>query len=965
MLQNAVVHTEPGKTLDQGSILLRDGQIEAVGKHLKAPVDATIRDMGGAHIYAGFIDAYVEIEAPANPQNPRSSWSDLVHPEWVSADNYQANKKQVKARHKLGFTHIHTVLDSGIYRGQSSLIALNEAATISLPSVSQVVDFYRRPRGSGGYPEALLGTIAVMRQTLYDAEWYATAKAIYAKHPDKNEAPDEDISLASLAEARSLKTPFLIKAKNETYAQRVFDISNEFDLSFWLLGSGYEYRRLTEIARSKPFIILPVNYPSEPDITDPWRAAQYTTAELKHWDMAPDNAARLVGTGVDIAFSTSGLKELKRFRKNLDLSIQRGLSQTAALAALTTTPARYFGLDQTLGKIQAGYQADLVVVDGNYFSADNPVRSVWIGGVEYPVNPEPELQLSGKWKFTMEQMQGILEFKGKPEHPHGILTIDTSKFSLKNIKLDGTGISWSLDLTKSDLHDAGITRFKGSLFDHVLQGAAIYASGKKHNWTARGHIATDKEKDRPRATSSNLHPTYPEGAFGFKQLPEQYRSVFINDATIWTSGPLGILEHADLVIEMGKIKQVGKNLTAPKGSHIIEAAGKHVTPGLIDAHSHTAGESINEGSQSITSEVRIQDVLDPDDISIYRELAGGLTTIHVLHGSANTIGGQNSVIKLRWGSDAHGLVMRQSPLSLKFALGENVKQSNWGDHNVTRYPQTRMGVEQVLRDAFTRARDYQNSIEIHAKQTKWRKRLIPPRKDLELDILVEVLKGNCRVHVHSYRQDEILMMLRVAEDFGFTVTNLEHGLEGYKVADHLAKHGAGAATFSDWWAYKFEVYDAIPYNAVIMQNAGVLVSFKSDSDELARRMNLEAAKGIKYGGMTEIEAMNTVTINPARQLKIDKWVGSLEVGKDADFVVWSKHPLSTQAMCEQTWIDGRQYFGLEQNESMLKRDAQLRQALIQKILSSDEDDEQAKDQYKEHPRPNPDRDNLYWEQGVK
>ncbi len=965
ILENATVHTEPGETLHPASIIIRDGHIEAVGKNVKAPADATRLDMDGAQIYAGFIDAYVEIKSPQLSQGARSNWSDLVHPEWVAVDNFTPDAKQIKARHKLGFTHMHAVLDSGIFRGQSSLIALDKSATVSLPEVSQVMDFYRRPRGSGGYPEALLGTIAVMRQTLYDADWYHQAKTIYTRHPDKNKAPEEDIALASLAHARTKKTPFLIKTKNETYALRAFDISHEFDLNHWLMGSGYEYRRQAEIAAAKPFIILPLNYPGKPDITDPYRAAQYTTDELKHWDMAPDNALRLTGANVDIAFSTSGLKELKQFRKNLEKSIDRGLSKATALAALTTTPSAYFGLGQNHGKIKAGYLANLVVVDGDYFETENPVKSLWIGGIEHIVDPEPELTLHGKWDFNMETLKGVLAFQGKPDHPRGTLTIDTSKFKLKNLRIDGSLISWSIDLNESPLPKAGVTRFRGSISAQELQGLAVMANGGNHPWTARNHSTVPEDKKQQPAAATLLQPTFPEGAFGFQQLPEQPRTIFINDATLWTSGPQGIMKKADLIIEKGKIKKIGQNLSAPRGSHLIEATGKHVTPGLIDPHSHTAGESINEGSQSVTSEVRIQDVLDPDDINIYRQLAGGLTTIHVLHGSANTIGGQNSVIKLRWGSDAHSLIMEQAPLSLKLALGENVKQSNWGDNNVTRYPQTRMGVEQVLRDAFTRAQDYQIRLDTHAKRIKWRKTHIPPRKDLELEPLVEILKGNCRVHVHSYRQDEILMMLRVAEDFGFTVTNMEHVLEGYKVADEMARHGAGAATFSDWWAYKFEVYDAIPYNAVIMQDAGVLVSFKSDSDELARRMNLEAAKGIKYGGMTEIEAMNTVTINPATQLHIDQWVGSLEVGKDADFVVWSKHPLSTQAVCEQTWIEGRRYFSLEQNTSLLRRDDQIRQKLFQKILKNKDDENDSWEHYKEHSRPNPNRDDLSWERGVK
>ncbi|NQT64521.1 MAG: amidohydrolase family protein [Candidatus Marinimicrobia bacterium] len=964
VLKNAIVHVEPGQTLPNASVAIRDGLIEAVGINIDVPRDAAIVDMNGNHIYAGFIDAWVDVEPKELKPSPRSHWIDLVHPEWVASDSYTPDDKAVKERKKLGFTHIHVGHNKGIFRGQSSLIDLDGSASITTPSVSQSLDYYTRERGADGYPEALLGTIAVMRQTLIDADWYEKSQSIYAKHPDKNEQPKEDLALATLALARSEETPFLFRTAHETAAQRAIDISHEFDLKLWLMGSGYEYRRLSEIAQARPFIILPLNFPGKPDVTQPHRADQYTTEQLKHWDMAPDNARKLVNSGVDIAFTSNGLQELKQFRKNLSLAIERGLSEKAALAALTTTPAKHFGLAKTHGKIKAGYQANFVVVKGSYFDATNPVQSVWARGTKHDVDLNFNDEFAGKWDFSLEKMQGQLTIKSSPYHTSGKIKLDTTIISLNHLKLDGKQISWSADLSKTETPQ--MIRFQGNWDNGMLSGVAVYPNAQEHEWTASGRTAVDAEAEAPKVTTSNLKLSFPEGAFGFEQLPQQPASLFINDATLWTSGPQGIIQNCDMLIEKGKIKKIGKNLTSPRGAQVIEADGKYVTPGLIDSHSHTAGASINEGSQSITSEVRIQDVLDPDDISIYRELAGGLTTIQVLHGSANTIGGQNSVIKLRWGSDAQDLIMKRAPQGLKFALGENVKQSNWGDKNVTRYPQTRMGVEQVLRDAFTRARDYKYNLDNYSKKSKWRKTLTPPRRDLELDPLVEVLEGTRRVHVHSYRQDEILMMLRVAEDFGFTVTNMEHVLEGYKVADQMARHGAGAATFSDWWAYKFEVYDAIPYNAVLMQNAGVLVSFKSDSDELARRMNLEAAKGIKYGGMTEIEALNTVTINPAKQLKIDKWVGSLEEGKDADFVVWSHHPLSTQAKCEQTWVDGKRYFSLEQNAELLASDDQTRLDIIQKILNTkDEDRPGASPDPGNHKFQQPYRDDQAWEGGAR
>jgi imidazolonepropionase-like amidohydrolase len=404
--------------------------------------------------------------------------------------------------------------------------------------------------------------------------------------------------------------------------------------------------------------------------------------------------------------------------------------------------------------------------------------------------------------------------------------------------------------------------------------------------------------------------------------------LLIKNATLWTSAAAGVVEQGDLLIRDGKIAAVGKAVTAPANAVVIDAAGKHVTPGIIDAHSHTAvNGGVNEPSSSITAEVRIGDVIDATDVSIYRQLAGGVTAANVLHGSANTIGGQNQVIKMRWGRDADALKFENAMPGIKFALGENVKQSNWENAN-SRYPQTRMGVEQIIRDGFQAAREYQR------KRAAWaaNKTGAEPRRDLQLDTLVEILDKKRVIHVHSYRADEILMFTKLAKEFGFTVATFQHVLEGYKVADAIRSIGAGGSSFSDWWAYKMEVYDAIPFNGALMHRAGVVTSFNSDSDELARRLNTEAAKAVKYGGLSEAEALNFVTINPARQLRIDNRVGSLEVGKDADFVIWSAHPLSTAARAEQTWIDGARYFDRTTDATLREEARRERERLVAKAL---------------------------------
>jgi imidazolonepropionase-like amidohydrolase len=396
------------------------------------------------------------------------------------------------------------------------------------------------------------------------------------------------------------------------------------------------------------------------------------------------------------------------------------------------------------------------------------------------------------------------------------------------------------------------------------------------------------------------------------------------------TGTKGTIENGIILIRGGKIAAVGTAVAVPEDAQVIDAAGQFVMPGIIDAHSHIAAESINEGSISVSSMTGIEDVLDPRDVDIYRELAGGVTTSNVLHGSANPIGGKNAVIKHRYGKDAKGLLFEGALPGIKFAMGENPKRSR-GSGPAARYPETRMGVIDVIREAFTRARAYQKEWKEYAEKKRGgAKGLIAPRRDLELEPLVEILEGKRLVHAHCYRADEILQLLRVAEEMGFRIATLQHVLEGYKVAKEIREHGAGASTFSDWWAYKIEAYDAIPYNAALMVEKGVLVSINSDSSEEARHLNQEAAKTMKWGGLSEEQALSLITINPAKQLRIDDRVGSIEVGKDADIAIFDKHPLSVYAVAQKTLVDGEVYFDRARD---LERRAEIetrRKALLEK-----------------------------------
>ena len=412
--------------------------------------------------------------------------------------------------------------------------------------------------------------------------------------------------------------------------------------------------------------------------------------------------------------------------------------------------------------------------------------------------------------------------------------------------------------------------------------------------------------------------------------------ILIRNATILTVSH-GTIEKGDILIKDGKIAAIGSDLKAPGDAQIIDASGQFVSPGIIDCHSHIAIDGgINEGTVSVSSMVNIADVLNSDDISIYRDLAGGVTTANILHGSANAIGGQTIVIKLRWGQPASKLPFEGALPGIKFALGENPKRSNYRLAGMPdRYPATRMGVEETIRSAFTEARDYRKAWDDYNKRAAaGEKNLIPPRRDLKLDPLVEVLEGKRYVHAHCYREDEILMLLRVAKEFGFHVQTLQHVLEGYKVADEIAAAGTGASTFSDWWAYKVEAYDAIPYNAALMTQRGVIVSINSDDAAEATHLNQEAAKSIRYGGLSHDEALKLVTLNPAIQLGIDKRVGSIDVGKDADLAIYNHDPLSAYAVVEKTLIDGRVYFDrtkdIADRPALAKEKKELQEKLAKK-----------------------------------
>jgi imidazolonepropionase-like amidohydrolase len=950
-LTNARLVTAPGKVVEGGTLVVRDGRIEAAGRGITAPPDAVVRDLGGRTVYPGFIDLFSSygisgtLPAPAQaPGGPRN-WNPAVHPEQRAAELFRPDEKAAEPLRRNGFTTVLTFPQDGFFRGSGALVLLStvpagKAVLAGDPALA--MSFTRGSanpgRGVEAYPASLMGGIALVRQTLLDALWYGRAHQAYGRSPAGQDAPETDLALEALEPCAAGRKTVILATSSELDLLRAAKLAREFSLRLWAVGSGTEYRRIEAVKAAGLRLILPLNFPDPPDVSTPARELEVSLRDLKYWDIAPENPGRLDAAGVELALTASGLEKPEDFLARLRTAVKRGLPADRALAALTTAPASWLGKENLLGSLEPGRLASFIVTDGDLFEEKTRIIETWVAGERYEIKPEPLAAVIGKWEIALKtgerEQAGTLKVSGDPAHLTAELELAGRKVKASSAALDKR--MFLLSFPGDSLGFPGLARLSGMVEESGVSGGGVWGEGTRLAWQARlvepGTAAQDTTK--PAAVEMAAIPVvYPDGAYGRSAPPPQPEKLLVRNATLWTCGPAGKLEGADLLVEKGRIVAVGRGLAAPAGAQVIDAAGRHVTPGMIDAHSHVAITwGVNEATHAVTPEVRISDVLDSDDIDLYRQLAGGVTAALTIHGSANPIGGLASLIKFRWGALPDELLFEGQKPVIKFALGENVKQSYLPEGSSDRYPKTRMGVEQIFLDAFQAARDYRRRWEIYEAGRKKNPDLVPPRRDLRQEALLDVLDGKTQVHCHSYRQDEILAMLRVAERCGFRIGVFIHVLEGYKVADAIKKHGAMPTTFSDWWAYKFEVYDAIPYNGALMNEQGLTVSFNSDDAELARRLNLEAAKAVKYGGVPPEEALKFVTLNPARQLGVSGRLGSLEPGKDADFVIWSGSPLSVYSRCEQTWVDGRKYFDRDEDRLAVLRADRERAALVQKVL---------------------------------
>lgn len=919
------------KTIENGVLIIRNGKIEQVGGGLSIPSDAIVIDLKGKTIYPGLIELHSDYGVkedvkPVTEQRGPRNWNPTIRPEYSVINDFRPDERAAERLRKSGFSLVQLVPKSGLFKGQSSLVLLGKGTVEENVFLADNAfqNSIMTPTGMGGYPSSLMGAIALTRQIWYDASWYSNAQALHMKDPKTNLKPEYDPSLSLLSKHLVQKSRLFVDGRTELDIMRNAEIAKEFGLSPIYFGSGTEFKWIGEVKRVNPKLVLPIIFDKAPDVSSPEKITEVTLNELLEWDHKPENPALLEQNGITFAFTSRGLKDPTAFLKNVRLSVKRGLTASTALKALTETPADFAGVGNWVGTLEAGKVANFIVTNGDLFDDKTKIQENWIAGKKYETEPEPKNDYRGDYSLN----DGLtLSITGMVMTPELKLTMNGKSVSVKKTKVEYSSLMGSFE--SDSLGKPGFSTISLQKIGNKLTGTLIWSDGSSAGFTGEltkpfEEKVTEEEKQPEGKTSFPL--TFPFGSYGKLKVPEQEHVMFRN-ATVWTSAKDGNLLETDLEIKNGKIVAIGKKLSA-KGAREIDATGYHITPGLIDAHSHSGiSFGINEGGQSITAEVRVEDVLNPNDVNFYFQLAGGLTAANVMHGSANSIGGQTATIKLRWGASADNLKVKNGLPGIKFALGENPRQANWTGN---RYPQTRMGVYEQIRDSFIRAKEYELAM------TEWNKtkKGLQPKRDLELDPLVEILNKKRTIQCHSYVASEILHLMKIGDELGFTVGTFQHILEGYKVADEMAKRGSMASAFSDWWAFKYEVLDAIPYNGPIMHQQGVVVSYNSDDNELARRLNHEAAKAVKYGKIDEAEAFKWVTLNPAKQLGIDHLTGSLEVGKDADIVLWNHSPISIYAKPLQTWVDGRNYFDIETDKEIRKEMSEKKNALIQKVQKS-------------------------------
>ncbi|MEC9209387.1 MAG: amidohydrolase family protein [Bacteroidota bacterium] len=940
---NANIISSPGVEFKNSTLLIQGDKILELDTNLNIPKGAIIYDLNGDYIYPSFIDLYSDYGLPKaqkgkyhyyRPQYKSNKsgayhWNEAIHPEINSSEEFSSNNDDAKSYLSNGFGVVLTHIQDGILRGSGALVSLSKKSDNENLLIKDCAAFYSFKKGVSTQknPTSLMGSIALIRQTFLDSEWY------------KSQKNQKNLSYDAFVKQQEL--PQIFSLNDELDYNRIYKITDEFEVDFIIKGNGKEFLRIDEVESTKFSVIIPLNFPNAYEVSNPETADWISLQKLKNWEAAPYNPALLAQNEIEFCITSADLKNSKDFLKKLRIAITKGLSKEDALAALTTTPARLVGADNIVGTLEAGMLANFIITSDDIFEKGN-IYENWTLGEKHIINKKQNVDIRGHYTFNSDEFENkLITIKGELSKPKTIFHELDSAILITNLSEN------NLNLSTND----GSFRAIGKFINGAINGRYQNGKGEYNNFTMiRDSLFINQKKELTNDKINTSIPAiwFPNKAFGFEN-PPQHKNVLFKNATIWTNESEGILQNSDVIISEGKIIAIGGLLNPldyfQEGEfEIIDASKLHLTSGIIDEHSHIAiSRGVNEASQAVSSEVRIGDVINPNDHNIYRQLSGGTVASQLLHGSANPIGGQSAIIKLRWGSNAEEMKIAGADKFIKFALGENVKQSNWGDFENERFPQTRMGVEQVFYDAFYRARAYQKIWRDYINLSSSERKNTPaPREDLELNALVEILNSERFITCHSYVQSEINMLMHVADSMGFTVNIFTHILEGYKVAKKMKEHGAGASTFSDWWAYKFEVNEAIPYNATLLNNAGVITAINSDDAEMGRRLNQEAAKAVKYGGTSEEDAWKMVTLNAAKLLHLDDRMGSIKIGKDADIVLWTENPLSVYAKVLQTYIDGKLMFEVEFDKQLQERDKQERMRIIKLMMEDKNGEEKTK-----------------------
>lgn len=917
VLTNVNVLVGPGKLIENATVTVREGKILAVEKMaLSIPKDLAVIDGNNGYLIASFIEtnSTLGLQNQKNTQerNDFVYYNDAIASEFSPNGQIKITPKEIQDFHQMGFNLVVTHMHDRVAQGYGTLIHLGKSKNNFQQSNVSAHFSFRKGSASNDYPSSLTGTIALLRQSLYDAQWYQTY------------GTKSNFSLEALVDQR--KKPALFVSENKWDLYRIQAITDEFNFPFAMVGTGSEYQLGAYLDSLRNPLIIPLRFPEAFDLKDPYLTREISLDELKHWELAPCNPAYLMHSGKSFMLTSSGLSNPAEFWKNIHKALSLGWTIDDALRSLTIEPAKFLGLDQTYGTIEPNKMASFVLYDSNPFLYHAKVLSVFSDGERtfYSDGSNPDLR--GTYSLNIDGEKFWLEITGNnPTIAGKVKSIASVKDSLNgtvkndtltsDAKMQVSGNDIVIQFVQTSGNQKNHFSLKGEINTrvYIFEGNGTNPKGKWVKWSAiRNKKPEEKEVLKPvwtLDTTSIPNLNYPikkektNKRKGNEKVSQQ-EIVIIENATIWSNENDGNFQGT-VFVENGKIKHIYKgsgSYVTPTGARVIDGTGKILTAGIIDEHSHIAlTRGVNEGGQAISCEVRMGDVLNPEDIDIYRQLSGGVTAAQLLHGSANPIGGQSALIKLKYKHLPYELLIKNAPKFVKFALGENVKQSNWGPS--TRFPHSRMGVEQLYVWAFSEALKYHQAQEA-AKGKKGKDAPVPPAVDLEMEALYEIVSGERHVTCHSYVQSEINMLMHVADSFGFKINTFTHILEGYKVADLMKTHGVGASTFSDWWAYKFEVKDAIPQNASLMTAMGLVVAINSDDAEMGRRLNQEAAKALKYGGMTEQEAWNMVTLNPAKLLHLDDRMGSIKVGKDADLVLWTTNPLTIQAKVVYTIVDG-------------------------------------------------------------